>query len=496
MFRSGSFSKLLIFVIVLGIAAKIISFVLLPEASYNDAIYHLNIIKEAIALQTFSLNIDVPPPAFHAASAALFAFSGLALDALAIKLFPFALLVLQLILGFILMRKIFPENPLPGFAFLVIYPWLTRFGGINYPEAFTVVGVMASLLLLLKIRELKNPNPLYVLALVLSISIISLSKLNGTILVPAFFLASIYVLWKKNYSWRSIAAFAIIAIMLSSFWFGLNILKFGQFDQHLEGDVTNFGDETGFSLQSIASNLHWYYLYFFDFPAESSFSTVSFLAGINGSVAAFIFAIMAAPLLLLILFGAAKLYEKDRLLAAIVVFSVLLAFIPIVQRTAYFRLIIPVVPMLAIIFGYGFEAVKGKLKVIGVASLLLFAAYSFSYTSFSAYKFNNALGQNAELYEKISELPSDAIILVEGNRQRDIEFFSNRTSMGASFETKDFVSENSSVLYDALIKNSITHLAVVCYKDPFSKNAIEELSGQNKLGLYFENGCSKLYKVK
>ena len=290
MFRSSSIDKLLILVIALGIGAKIISFLLLPESAYNDAIYHLNIIKEIVSQQTFSLNTDVPPPLFHAASSALFSFSGLAIDSFAIKLFPLLLLFLQLILGFLLMRKIFPENPLPSFAFLVIYPWLTRFGGINYPEALTVVGVLASLLLILKIREIKNSNPLYVIALAVSIATISLSKLNGTILVPVFFLGALYVLLKNKHSAKSIAAFAIVAIVLSSFWFGLNIIKFGQFDQHLEGDITNFGDETGFSPQSILSNLPGYYLYFFAFPAVSFAGATAFAvsfttAGVSIAVA-------------------------------------------------------------------------------------------------------------------------------------------------------------------------------------------------------------------
>ena len=394
------------------------------------------------------------------------------------------------------MRKIFPENPLPSFAFLVIYPWLTRFGGINYPEALTVVGVLASLLLILKIREIKNSNPLYVIALAVSIATISLSKLNGTILVPVFFLGALYVLLKNKHSAKSIAAFAIVAIVLSSFWFGLNIIKFGQFDQHLEGDITNFGDETGFSPQSILSNLPGYYLYFFDFPAQAAFSSVSFLAGIAPIVPAIIFAIIVLPLLALLLLGAKKLFEKDKFHALLIFSAILLAFIPIVQRTAYYRLIIPAVPLIAILFGYGFNSVKGHFKTIAIVSLILFAAYSFAYTSYSAYQFNNALAPNDLLYEKISELQEDSKILIHGNRSRDVEFFAGRSAVGADTGTPEFLVSDHDEFYAAVKKVGITDIAVVCYKDPFSKNAIEELSVQNKLELYFENGCSKLYKVK
>ena len=495
MFRNSSFSKLLILVIVLGIAAKFISFLLLPESAYNDAIYHLNLIKEVVAQQTFSLNTDVPPPLFHAASAALFSFSGLAFDSFAIKLFPLVLLFLQLIFGFLLMRKIFPENPLPGFAFLVIYPWLTRFGGINYPEALAVVGVMATLLLLLKMREQKNSNPLYAFALAVSISVISLSKLNGTILVPVFFLAALYVLWKNNNSAKSIVTFAVIAILLSSFWFGLNFIKFGQFDQHLKGDVTNFGEGTGFSLQSIASNLQGYYLYFFDFPAEAAFSSVSFLAGIAPVIPAVIFAIVVLPLFALLLFGAKKLFEKDKFLALLIFSAILLAFIPIVQRTAYYRLIIPAVPLLAILFGFGFNAVKGHFRTIALVSLVLFAAYSFAYTSYSAYQFNNALSPNDLLYEKISELPNDAKVLISANRSRDVEFFAGRTSMGADTGTPEFLVSNPADFYNAAKKAGITDIAVVCYKDPFNKEMLQKLEQQNKISVLFSKDCSKLYEV-
>jgi hypothetical protein len=486
---------LLILAIILGIAAKVISFLLLPESAYNDAIYHLNVIKEVVAQQTFSLNTDVPPPLFHAASAALFSFSGLAFYTFAIKLFPLVLLFLQLIFGFLLMRKIFPESPLPGFAFLVIYPWLTRFGGINYPEALAVVGVMASLLLLLKIREQKNSNPLYLLALAISISIISLSKLNGTILVPVFFLGALYVLWKNKNSAKSIATFAVIAILLSSFWFGLNLIKFGQFDQHLKGDVTNFGEGTGFSLQSIASNMHLYYIYFFDFPAEAAFSSVSFLAGIDAAIPAIVFAIIVLPLLALMLFGAKKLSEKDKFLALLIFSALLLALIPIVQRTAYYRLIIPAVPMLAILFGYGFNAVKGHLKTIALVSLVLFAVYSFAYTSYSAYQFNNALSPNDLLYEKISELPSDAKILISANRSRDVEFFAGRTSLGADTGTPEFLVSDAGKFYDVVKKAGVTDIAVVCYKDPFNKEVLQQLQQENKISVIFSKDCSQLYEV-
>ena len=494
--RAPGAERLLLLIIAVGIIAKAISFLVLPESAYNDSIYHLNIIREAVAFQTFSLSIDVPPPAFHAASTSLFAFSGLAIDLFAVKLLPFLLLLLQLLLGYMLFRKIFPENPLPAFAFLVVHPWLTRFGGINYPEALAAVAVMASLFLILKMREEKNPGIPTVLALAVSISIISLSKLNGTILVPAFFLASIYVLLKNSAPKKIIVTFAISAIVLSSFWFGLNFINFGVFDQHLEGDISNFGEGTGFSPASILANIQWYYLYFWDFPNASAFSGISFLAGLDIIIPAIAFGAIVLPLFALLILGAREIYEKDRLLALLIFSAVLLALVPVVQRTAYYRLIIPAVPLLAILFGFGFNAAKGHLRTISLVALLLFAGYSFAYTSLSAYQFNGELAPNAALFEKISGLPKDSLVLVHGNRTRDVEFFTGIDAVGATKSTPEFIVDNADEFYSSINNLGITHIAVVCYKDPFNKAVLSELEGEGRIANIFEKDCTGLFEVR
>ena len=53
-------------IILLGIFARIFYFVVLPEGTYNDTLYHINVIKEVIENQSFNLEqTEIPPPFYY-----------------------------------------------------------------------------------------------------------------------------------------------------------------------------------------------------------------------------------------------------------------------------------------------------------------------------------------------------------------------------------------------------------------------------------------------
>ncbi len=489
--------KALAFIIVVCVLAKIVSLILLPQEAYNDALFHIFTAKQIIAAQTFDLTtIGVPPPFYYASLGTLFLLSGLPIDVVFAKVFGLAMLFLQLSLAFVVLKKIFQENFLPALAFFVAFPWVTRFTSTAYPESMTIVFVLAGIFLMLKLNEKKETSFADVLPLSFVIGAMSLSKLNGTILVPAFVLSTIFLLYKKTFK-KTIVAFIILTLFLSSFWFALNYIKFGQFDRHLEQDISDFGAETGFSIQSIAQNLPFYYLYFWDFPNQSAFGAGSFLQGIDFWQAAVFFSIITVPLFAMLFTGTRKVFLQKNYLSVLLLFGIFLAFIPVVQRIAYYRLIIPAVPFFAILTGYGFEQLKEKVKPIAVIALVLFGLFSAAYTTGSAYYYNLDMQKNQELYKQISALTDNSVILIEANRARDIEFRLGKKAIGVSVEfTPEFLEKDPQKLFDTISKKGITHIAVVCRKDPFDRVVLQQMVGFNLLEEVFEKDCSKLFEVK
>ena len=375
------------------------------------------------------------------------------------------------------------------------FSWITRFTSTAYPESATIVFVMAAAILTLKLAEKKSVAFIELMPLIAVIGAMALSKLNGAILVPSFITANAFILWKKSFPAKAILFFAVLAIFFSGFWFGANFLKFGEFDQHIGPDVYNVGEETGFSIGSVISNIYFYYLYFWDFPNQSAFSGNSFLHGFSFFNFAVLFTIITFPLFIILLFGAKKILGLKNHLTLLIFSAIILSFIPVVQRIAYYRLLIPVIPFFAIIFGFGFENLKGKIRAIVLVSLALFLLFSFFYTSISAYKFSENFNSNIPLYSKISELPQNSVVMIEANNQRDVEYIFGKKSLGVSSFTPEFLTSDESK-FVALIKSSgVTNMAIVCGKNSLDANFLEKLSNHKVLDKTFENSCSKLFEV-
>ena len=495
-----SSKNVLILIIVVGLLSKLWALAITPEAAYNDSLYHLSIVKEILDQKTLSLpEIDVPPPLYYAFFASALILSQLSLTLFTSKMVPLVLSLVQLSLAFVVFRKLFPQHYLAALAFFVSVPWLTRFGAVNYTEAISVVFVFSSMFLIMKLQE-KKQTFFSAIPLAVSISALSLSKLNATLLVPVFFLASIYVLWKQHTSLKTVAGFIVITVFLSGFWFGLNILKFGTLDQHnfqLASNELTLGIDTAFPLSHLISFPHLYYLYFWDFPNLSAFSAQSFVSGIPFELAAVVFALMVLPLGITLLNGAKQLIQKPALLSFIVLLPIALEFIPIIQRAAYFRMIIPVVPLIAVVFAFGFAALSNKFfKSLVILSLLLFSFYSLAYTGTSALFFKDVFEKHLPLYNAISETPQNSLVLVYSNNTRAVSFFSSRNPFGFNDNDARFESNNASEFLSKVKQFNITHIAQTCYKSPLNKKFLNELEQQGLVKEIFSDSCAKLYEVK
>lgn len=487
-------------VIALGIIAKIISIIFLPQSAYNDALFHVFTAQQIINTNTFFIDavngIGVPPPFFYSAIASVFVSSGINLNVFSAKLFSTTLVFLQIALAFVLFKKIFPDNFLSALAFFVIFPWVSRFTGVSYPESLTIVFVLAGIFLLVLLSEKKSISFFETLPPAIVISAMSLSKLNGTILVPSFLLSFVFLFWAKKTKKKSIAAFALLTLFFSSFWFGLNFFEYGKFDQHLGDDIYFLNGPTGFSLPSLVSNSGLYYLYFWDFPNQSAFLPGAFLFGVDFFSVAMIFLVLTLPLFMTLVFGAKNLVLKKNFIALLVFFSIILAFIPVIQRSAYYRLIIPAVPFFAMLFGFGHNYLKGKTRLIVAGSLAFFCLFSVAYTSVSAYSYYLDEQANNPLFTKISGLTEKSVVLIPANLTREVEFVLGKKAVGVSYETPEFLTKNSKELHSILVEKGISHIAVSCRKNPFDLSLLKEMVQKGFLEKIFENDCSKLFEVK
>lgn len=495
--RSLNANTIFLAVLVLGIIARLFYLMVIPEEAYNDSLYHLNIVKESLEKQSFSIKgIDVPPPFYYSAFSSLLALSFLEINSATAKTFPFVLEALSLLLAFVLFRKIFKENFIAPLSFFSIFPWVMRFSGINYVENISLVFVFSTIYFLLELQEKKTKNFFLLLPLLFSISALSLSKLNATILAPFFFLAAVVFLYKSKASIQLIALFSIIAIFLSGFWFAGNFLHLGTIDQHIKSDAFNFGPNTGFSVQSIAANLPFYYLYFFDFPNQSAFAYGGFLGQFDFTALSVIFAAIVLPLFFCILFGFKKITSEKTMFGTCLFLAFAISFVPIIQRVAYFRLIIPVVPIIVIAFAKGFYSIKGqKPRILVQGSFLLFSIYSIALSGISAAAFHSSFSQHEALFVAISSIEENSLVMINSNMQREVGLFSERNALGLTAADKRFNGVGAQEFYQNLKEFGVTHIAKTCYKDTIDKKMVENLLESKKIQEIYADDCGAIYKV-
>ncbi len=497
MLLATTVKKIFFAIIVLSAIVRVYYFFVLPEGAYNDSLYHLNIVGKILGQKTFSLQgIDVPPPFYYSVFASLLSQSHLGLNSFTAKIFPFAIELLSLILAFVVFKKMFNENYFVPLAFFSVFPWVVRFSGINYAENLSVVFVLSSLYFLLNLKEKKETGLFSIFPLIFSISALSLTKLNAAILVPVFFLAALYLLYMSKASLKVLGAFSILAITLSGFWFFSNLLQFGVIDQHIKSDAVNFGPSTGFSANSIIQNLLFYFLYFFDFPNQSAFEPGGFLWKLDFLLLSAVFFAIVLPLFFLIIFGVKKMAFQKNIVNIAVLLMVLVSFIPIIQRTAYYRLIIPVVPLISIVFARGFFDTKNsKLKSMALVSFVLFSFYSMALVSVSAYEFSNAYSKHSNLFAEISKLDNSSLVLVNSNMQRQVNLFSGKKAFGMTPNEQRLNTKTSSDFYNSFKEYGITHIAKTCYKDTLNQSFLGQLVQSGKLQKIYSDNCGAIYRV-
>lgn len=498
---------LLYAVIAVGILAHLFSLAALPEAAYADSFYHVMLSQDVMAQGTLDLPLSqwaVPPPLYYLVFSSVFFLTGLPVDQYTIKLLPFFFAAVQLLLFFIVSRKIFGQGWRAPFALFAIFPLLIRYGSVNYTENLALIFVLACTFLVLRLRELKTEKTLFaLLPVAVSVAALSISKLNGTVLVPIFMLAAAYFLLKnktapgtKNKASKTaVAVFLVLALLLSSLWFALNLYKFGLFDRFGGGeDIATVGRVMFGPFGNMPYFASTAYLFFWDFPPLYVLPA-QLLPLLEAA-----FALLVLPLCIVLIAGTWLLLKRKKYFFLLLALVTSAGFaVMVISRTMgdawYTRLLFPIVPFIAILFGYGWRELAER-KFIGrlaMLSLILFSLYSLAFTSYTAFYYSNDHANNSPLYGRISMLPADAKVAIQPNLTKAVLFISGRDALG---QDGRFDAETAQGMYGKLLAAGVTHIATVCRKDPWDKNQLLQLEAQGKIAEIFGEKCSALYEVQ
>ncbi|MBN2067037.1 MAG: hypothetical protein JW744_01060 [Candidatus Diapherotrites archaeon] len=495
--------KLFAAILAIGLAARLFCLFVLPDAALSDSLYHLGITRQLVEAGT--LPLDDPAlhvPLYYIATALPFMALPVPFTLASAKLFPLAFSGLQLFLAFVLLRRIFPKNYLPGLAFVAVHPLLVIFGAVNYVETFASIFVL--LCFYIYWRFAQTGERIFLYAMPFAIAAAALSKLSATILVPAFFLAFLYELLKgkhasgqgKQERVKGIALFVALTALLIIPWFAFSFANgtgFFASQQDLEiaassPAVAGLSPESLLMLPAGFNESFWFFL-------SRSIGSVSL--PFSPSAAFLLFSVVTGPVLILVFYGLTKgLASRERHSIVLLLCFALMAVLLAARGTKFIhsRLMVPAIPL----FGIAVSNAFVHLRNVNWRRLLLFlflltALYSLAFSCFYSMHFAQDNSRHLPLYEFIKGLPQNSVVAVHPNKARQVEFIAGR----AAFPYKAAFSEmDSSQLYAELNALGITHVAATCYKNPWGMQAIDEMLTLELLGQVYADECSTVYMVK
>ncbi|MDP6670959.1 MAG: hypothetical protein QGI60_04030, partial [archaeon] len=525
-------------VFIVGIFVRLFVALALPDFAMTDTVYYLSLAR--VVTQTGVLSLENLWLAFFntfLATASI--LSGLEISPATTNVFAFFVSIVQLLMAFVLLRKISPTRWVYGMAIFTVLPLLTKFAGINYIETIASIFVMFSLYLYIQFRETAKTK--FLILALFSLVAMSLSKLNGAILLPAFLIGFVVASKRTKFNKKTIAVFAIATILLSSSWVFLDFTRTGQMFPSNSTDTGRLPSYPGIVANSVLNPGNFvnfwtrFNLAFWNIPPADAISKaigmipLPFLTSIPVELLLSIFFWLGFAMLLFlagsIFYLAKERWHYARIVLLILLFGFLVVMLRIHRGLAYARLFLPVMPLLAISFTHGFNALSGKwenVKKVVAALVVILAVYSFLSVSFFALYYNNSFNKNLTLYEEIGTLPIGGKILLSGNQARILNWYSEIESLGpeGAFGIhhegevwKKFYEENGRIptgddiekitktipkekLYAKMKELSVTHFALTCnLDDPWNRETVGMMEQEGKLSKIFEHECTALFEV-
>lgn len=518
-------AKILIAIAALAVAGRAFVLFALPEASLTDSLYHLTIIKYIIQFHALPMQgiegtgvASLPVPLYHILSAMFFSIVPIQLNLATAKILPFVFSALQLFLGAMVLKKLFPKHWLYGFAFIAMQPLLMIFGAVNYPETLASVFVLFALWIMLRYSE--TGKSVFLLTMPFAIAGMVLSKESATVVAPAFFIVFLYELWKKRpkkagaknskMQWAAKAAyFTIATALLSCAWFVLGASA-----------TVNKAAGEGlywliFAMQRLVAEqmlavIVFYPLYFnaaFWFFLGQGFASAPF--GITAEIAFAGVSLITFPLLCFLFYGIGKGIQKKEMPSALLLLCFLLAFGLMflrAERQIDSRNSIPIMPLFGIAACSAFMHVPSTAwkmpnaikflpaiswKKVFTALLILTTFYSIGLSGFYAMHFYSDNAAHAPLFEFISAMPEASVIAIHPNKARQVYFTSGKDYVPLS----QFQNTAEESLFGEMQSKGVTHIAITCYKEQWRPEAIKKMLDEGLIGPVYEDSCSTLYKL-
>lgn len=510
-------TKIFAVVIVLALLARIFMLFAMADAPLTDSLHHLTIAKYIAenkeipfsGIESAGIN-DMPVPFYHIIVALPFIILSMPFSFELARIFPFIFSFLQIVLSYLLLKRIFPKNWVFGLAFVAVQPFLMIYGSLNYLE--TMASVFALLCFYIYWRFLETGKDKFIYLMPFALAGLALSKESATFLVPAFFLAFLYGLWKRkpgdlnkgllskqfksSREWLSKTAyFAIASIVLASSWFIITFFATGKLSSGVNSGLRGLSRAAGTTVLSLDglfllplnfNSAFWFFM-------SQDFGNI--IPGISADFVLAGLSIATFPILVLLGYGLVKGVKKREKYSTLLLFIIILALVLLWSRGNKFlhvRLIVPMLPLLGIAFSSAFKELKQpNWRKLLTFLFVLTALYSIAFSSVYAFHFGSTYSDHLPLYNFVKELPEGSAIAIQSNKARQISLISGKRDLPFEY----FKGMDREGLKAGLDEYNATHLALTCYKDPWDKGIIGELEEEGFLLEIFKDSCSTLYKI-
>jgi hypothetical protein len=472
---------------------------IMPDAPLTDTLYHLRITQYIVenhaipfsGIESFGIK-DMPVPLFHLLTAAPFILLPVEFSLAAARVFPLIFSAAQLALSFLVLKRLFPKHWIYGFAFVAMHPLLVVFGALNYLETLASVFVLLSFYLFIRFADTGERKCLFLLPF--SLAAMALSKESATALLPAFFVAVLYQLWKtragdeKRLWLKDAGLFAAATAFLSGFWFALTMIVAGGISTTITYGV-GFLTGTKEYIGTFPVVFELVYL----FPLNFNFAFWFFLAQgleslpwLDPVLASTAFTLISFPVLMLVAFGLGKglLERKSYAWLLLLLLAVVALMLIARRRFIRYRFLVPLLPLLGVCFALAFQEIKQadwrKLFTGLFAAMLFYSAFlSVSYAA----HFQEQFSSHEPLYEFMAGLPEGSVIAINSNQTRQTEFISEKETVSSyklGYTPSDW---------------NASHIATTCYKDFWDRQKLSGFEEQGLLEEVYSDGCSILYRV-
>ncbi len=494
--------KIFLAILIIGIIARVFTLAVLPESALVDALYHVSVAEKIAAEQAVPL-VDrvIISPLYYVFSASLHIISNFPFEMPFARIIPIIITVIFFLCAFLLFRKLFPENYIVPLAFSSIFPWLVRYGAVNYIDVLSAALLCFILYLFIDIYENSSKqNAKYAIISALAVSAFVLLKLNTIALWPIIFIAFIWLFWRNKNNKTNAAIFAALALILSGAWLVSASLQGYGTEVTLKPEaVAAYTSEMG--IAGIANSLFVSHLSFYDFPPPESFAYIPLLSNLPVAALQAIFTIIMLPITIAILLGLWLMWRRRSatnifillLIIAAILFMLVMSYAEPARLRGglmYIRYLIAVMPLFGIAFAYGIDSIKGKWKMIAIGAFALFAVYAFAYAGISSLFYAHVYEKHSGLFEFAKALPESAKIHSKESGKALI-FYSNANAG----EIPDIYDLEAEQIYSELAEQGFTHIAVSCYRNEWKEEKINELLQAGLVKELYKDECASLYEL-